>query len=481
MDEQQDDVERRLSAALHRMGSEARAPEGLWARIAPRLEDRVMVPGGWGRRFGMAAMGVAAALVLAVGGVGTVRVASRPAVGVGGRWLRVTELLRTGRRAGDRQARPAPTRSWPSKRMTKRRHCWRVLSEPTAVPRPQLADSAVPRPQGVDSTELGWSLTDGGGLEARQERIAVDVQGSAGERQIVSQASLTIEVRNVNAATIQLRGLVESTGGFIEHISTSGGPNPEFGSAGVRVPGERFVETLDRIEGLGRPLEQSLGQRDVTGQVIDLEARLRSERSAEQSLLKLLDRAASVTDVLTVERELARVRATVERLQGELEYLQRSVALATIAVSFTLPPGAVTIAPSASMQIEVGDVEGSVRRVRDLVGGAGGRMEQVTVSTRTNGQDAFLSFEAPASAFESLLTSLAGDGVIIYREVRSDGRLPSAGSDDDLQARFNVTLQTPEESDLWGDVVLPAGGALAALLIVVVAALAICARRRRAA
>ena len=64
--------------------------------------------------------------------------------------------------------------------------------------------------------------------------------------------------------------------------------------------------------------------------------------------------------------------------------------------------------------------------------------------------------------------------------MRSDGRLPSAGSDDDLQARFNVTLQTPEESDLWGDVVLPAGVALAALLIVVVAALAIRARRRRA-
>ena len=76
MDEQQDDVERRLSAALHRMGSEARAPEGLWARIKPRLEDRVMIRGGWSRRFGMATMGVAAALVLAVGGVGTVRVAA---------------------------------------------------------------------------------------------------------------------------------------------------------------------------------------------------------------------------------------------------------------------------------------------------------------------------------------------------------------------------------------------------------------------
>ena len=473
MDEQQDDVERRLSAALHRMGSEARAPEGLWARIAPRLEDRVMVRGGWGRRFGMAAMGVAAALVLAVGGVGTARVASDLLSGSGDDGGALLGAWGPAGEAGPDSFMAFDANDEALKSLA-------ILSEPTAAPRPQGVDSAVPRPQGVDSTELGWSLTDDGGLEARQERIVVEAQGSASDRQIVSQASLTIEVRNVNAATIQLRGLIESAGGFIEHISTSGGPNPEFGSAVVRVPGERFVETLDRIEGLGRPLEQSLGQRDVTGQAIDLEARLRSERSAEQSLRKLLDRAASVTDVLTVERELARVRATVERLQGELEYLQRSVALATIAVSFTLPPGAMPIAPSASMQIEVGDVEGSVRRVRDLVSGAGGRMGQVTVSTRMNGQDAFLSFEAPASAFEGLLTSLAGDGVILYREVRSDGRLPSAGSDDDLQARFNVTLQTPEESDLWGDVVLPAGGALAALLIVVVAALAIRARRRRA-
>ena len=456
MDEQQDDVERRLSAALHRMGSEARAPEGLWARIEPRLEDRVMVRGGWGRRFGMAAMGVAAALVLAVGGVGTARVTSDLLSGSGDDGSALLGF------SGSQGAPGADSFA--------------------AFDADDEAEefSALAIESGAAKSEVGWSLVEENSLEARQERSVVEAQGSAGERQIVSQASLTIEVRNVNAATIQLRGLVESTGGFIEHISTSGGPNPEFGSAVVRVPSERFVETLDRIEGLGRPLEQSLGQRDVTGQAIDLEARLRSERSAEQSLLKLLDRAASVTDVLTVERELARVRATVERLQGELEYLQRSVALATIAVSFTLPPGAVPIAPSASMQIEVGDVEGSVRHVRDLVGAAGGRMEQVTVSTRTNGQDAFLSFEAPASAFESLLTSLAGDGVIIYREVRSDGRLPSAGSDDDLQARFNVTLQTPEESDLWGDVVLPAGGALAALLIVVVAALAIRARRRRA-
>ena len=116
----------------------------------------------------------------------------------------------------------------------------------------------------------------------------------------------------------------------------------------MRVPGDRFLDALDGIERLGKAVGQTLGQRDVTGEAIDLEARLRSERSAEQSLLKLLDRAVSVSDVLTVERELKRVRADIERLQGQLEFIQRSVALATITVSFVLPPGSVPVAPSAS-------------------------------------------------------------------------------------------------------------------------------------
>ena len=286
---------------------------------------------------------------------------------------------------------------------------------------------------------------------------------------------------DVSAATTQLRGLVESLGGFIEHVSTSGGPNPEYGSAVVRVPGDRFLGALDRIERLGKAVGQSLGQQDVTGEAIDLEARLKSERSAEQSLLKLLDRAVSVSDVLTVERELSRVRANVERLQGQLEFIQRSVALATITVSFMLPPGSTPVAPSASIQIEVGDVERPVSRIRDLVGGVGGTMGQVIIRTRQHSQEAFLSFLVPASAFDGVLTALAGEGVVLHREVQSDGRLRQDEQDDDLQGRVALQLQTPDNSGLWRSIGVPAAGGLLVLISVAGAlALVFRARRRRA-
>ena len=299
------------------------------------------------------------------------------------------------------------------------------------------------------------------------------------ERQVISQASLTVEVEDVGTAITELRAFVESVGGFIEHVSTTDGPQPGRGSATIRVPAEQFNHTIDRIEAFGEVLGQSLGQTDVTGDAIDLAAQLRSERSAEASLLKLLDRAVSVSDVLTVERELGRVRANVERLQGQLDFIERSVALATITVTFALPPDPTASAPSASLRIEVRDVERSVRRIGDLVDQAGGTMGQVvTVSTQQDGQEAFLSFLVPASAFDGVLTSLVGDGVVLQQEVRSDGRLPKDKPDEDAQARITTELQSPEEANPWRSIGIPVGGALVVLSLVGALTLAFRARRR---
>ena len=175
------------------------------------------------------------------------------------------------------------------------------------------------------------------------------------------------------------------------------------------------------------------------------------------------------------------MRADIERLQGQLDFIQRSVALATITVSFVLPPGSTPAAPSASLQLEVDDVERSASRIRDLVSGAGGTMGRVIIATGQYSQEAYLSFLLPASALDGALTSLVGDGVVLHREVQSDGLLPHDERNDDLQARVTVQLQTPEGLDWWGPTgLLAAGGALLLLSVSGALALVFRARRRRA-
>ena len=472
MSEQDEKTERRLRTALHAAGSEAPAPADLWARIKPRLEGSTTTSTWWQRRWASLAVGAAATVVLAVGATGIVLVANGLTAGDGDE-NSFNLAIRSDDSAGLFEYLEfddgADTRL---SRALEQEQSDAFLADPdppTATPAPQIVWGLAGSPGPVGTR----------GPAPSPSGDAQDFPVFNSERQVISQASLTVEVEDVGTAITELRAFVESVGGFIEHVSTTDGPQPGRGSATIRVPAEQFNHTIDRIEAFGEVLGQSLGQTDVTGDAIDLAAQLRSERSAEASLLKLLDRAVSVSDVLTVERELGRVRANVERLQGQLDFIERSVALATITVTFALPPDPTASAPSASLRIEVRDVERSVRRIRDLVDQADGTMGQVvTVSTQQDGQEAFLSFLVPASAFDSVLTSLVGDGVVLHQEVRSDGRLPKDKPDEDAQARITTELQSPEEANPWRSIGIPVGGALVVLSLVGALTLAFRARRR---
>ena len=75
---------------------------------------------------------------------------------------------------------------------------------------------------------------------------------------------------------------------------------------------------------------------DVTERVVDIEARLANGRNTEKRLGEVLrNRTGDVSDVLAVEREIARVREEIERLDGERTNLERRVAYATVTLEVT--------------------------------------------------------------------------------------------------------------------------------------------------
>ena len=107
------------------------------------------------------------------------------------------------------------------------------------------------------------------------------------QRKIISSASLSLEVEEVDGATAQVRLVAESLGGFVEHLSSSGGPGHQRANMTIRVPQDQFSAALDRIEALGIVLGRNLGSEDVSEQFIDLEARLKSAIREEQKPFKV--------------------------------------------------------------------------------------------------------------------------------------------------------------------------------------------------
>ena len=125
---------------------------------------------------------------------------------------------------------------------------------PTATPAPQIVWGPAGSPGPVGTR----------GPAPSPSGDAQDFPVFNSERQVISQASLTVEVEDVGTAITELRAFVESVGGFIEHVSTTDGPQPGRGSATIRVPAEQFNHTIDRIEAFGEVLGQSLGQSQET-------------------------------------------------------------------------------------------------------------------------------------------------------------------------------------------------------------------------
>ena len=163
------------------------------------------------------------------------------------------------------------------------------------------------------------------------------------QRAVIRKADVSVRVDKLGEAEKQLTNLVSSVGGYIsgsasDNLSTDN-PTSVFS---LRVPSTKFDEVMGKIEALGTPTNRSITTDDVTGQVIDLEARMRALRAQEQAILGLFSRAHSLKDTLTVREQLTQVRTETERLQAMHQELSGLASMSTIRV--TLNQSAVTTA-----------------------------------------------------------------------------------------------------------------------------------------
>ncbi|MDP2954071.1 MAG: DUF4349 domain-containing protein [Chloroflexota bacterium] len=303
----------------------------------------------------------------------------------------------------------------------------------TPAPRPMMPAPAAPRPPA-------------GGDEAASS--AGDMLDTA-QRQVISTASLSLEVKAVEAAVSQVRAIAEGLGGFVERLSGSSGKNQDQATVTIRVPQDQFFTAVERLEALGKVQNRNMGTDDVTERFIDLEARLKSALRGEQSLLSLLQKAQTVSDVLTIERELSRVRSEIERLQGQLNFLKRRVDLATITVSLFSPSVVVGQPPSATLTMEVESVSRSVEAAKALVSAVKGKVDQVTVSVRDGEERATLSLRVFRRDFPQTLASVEALGKVRQKEMR-EGTPPKEGataSAEEPDAHMGVVFE--RERSFW--------------------------------
>ncbi|HEY7063765.1 MAG TPA: DUF4349 domain-containing protein [Chloroflexota bacterium] len=161
-------------------------------------------------------------------------------------------------------------------------------------------------------------------------------QGLPGlDRVIIRTITLTLAVLNVQAAYRQVEQIAAEQGGLVANAQLRQDGDRTSATVTIRVPTDpaTYQATLERLRALAqRVTEEQDKAQDVTEEYVDLDARLRSLRASETSLLALYQKAERLEDVFAVQRELTTVRGQIEQIEGRRQVLARQAALATITV-----------------------------------------------------------------------------------------------------------------------------------------------------
>jgi hypothetical protein len=162
-------------------------------------------------------------------------------------------------------------------------------------------------------------------------------EGELTKRKVVRNGSLALLVNKAEDVAQSIHSIAEAAGGFVQDsqvYEVSAGVKS--GTVVIRVPADKFSEAMDAIKKLAVKVEsESTNAQDVTEQFIDYEAQLRNLRAQEEQLLTVMKSAKTVEDTLQVVAQLNSVRGTIERIQGQLQYLSRQVDMSSITVTLT--------------------------------------------------------------------------------------------------------------------------------------------------
>ncbi|WP_425423008.1 DUF4349 domain-containing protein [Phaeodactylibacter xiamenensis] len=145
------------------------------------------------------------------------------------------------------------------------------------------------------------------------------------DRKILYDAYLTLTVETPDSTSLYIQAIAKRYGGYVNEIGTD--------RSIIRVESQLLDAAIDDISQLGRLDRKSVRGQDVTEAYLDYQIRLDNAQQARGRYLDLLDQAATVDEILKVEKELERLNETIDLLKGKMNRIDHLDTYATITIN----------------------------------------------------------------------------------------------------------------------------------------------------
>jgi hypothetical protein len=226
-----------------------------------------------------------------------------------------------------------------------------------AIPKftvPEAPSRSVATGTGFTSTVTGQAATTGTPLsgttvdgKALQQSNTSSLDGSLRVEE-VGKIDLTVDGAHFQSTLTQLTDIATTDGGFVastqSHIGTKATHSYSSGSIVLQVPERHFTMLVDQVRHAGDATSVVTSATDVTGQYVDLQARISALQVSRTQYLKIMSRTNSIGGILSVQNQLNSIQSQIEQRQAQLNLLNSETTYATLTVSLNaagqviLPP-----------------------------------------------------------------------------------------------------------------------------------------------
>jgi len=162
------------------------------------------------------------------------------------------------------------------------------------------------------------------------------MQESSNEQKIIRSANLRYEVYNMDSSKLLIENLLKEYKGAVQSERQYSQTDRLYTYLTVRIPAEKFENFINALlngDDIRRLEEKNIAARDVTEQFIDIETRLNTKREALKRYHVLLQKAETVSDMITVEDKIRRLQEEIESQEARLEYLSGQVEMSEVRIN----------------------------------------------------------------------------------------------------------------------------------------------------
>ncbi len=159
------------------------------------------------------------------------------------------------------------------------------------------------------------------------------MKSPSADRKIIKNAEIYVDTKNYSTFITAFNQKVNQLGGYIEYSTENKNySNLRNATITTRIPAEKLDSFIGEIEAIGSVTAKTVDSRDITGSYIDTESRLTALETEEQTLLDLLKKAGSLTDVIELQSRLSQVRSEIESMKKQLAQYDDQVSYSKVNV-----------------------------------------------------------------------------------------------------------------------------------------------------